>query len=76
MREVSSGDTVAVKFLTVDQIAALLQRSHRTLETWRRNGTGPPFIRIGRRVVYRRSDIEAWLAENTFNHRAAEVAHQ
>ena len=76
MREDLSGDAVALKYLTVDHIAALLQRSHRTLETWRRNGNGPPFIRIGRRVVYRRSDIEAWLAKNTFNHRADELARQ
>jgi excisionase family DNA binding protein len=76
MREDLSGDAVAVKFLTVDQIAALLQRSHRTLETWRRNGNGPPFIRIGRRVLYRGTDIERWLCQNTFNHRADELARQ
>ena len=28
-------------------------------------GGGPPFVRIVRRVYYRRSDVEAWLAENT-----------
>jgi|LauGreDrversion4_2_1035121.scaffolds.fasta_scaffold165115_2 excisionase family DNA binding protein len=73
MREDVSGDAIAIKFLTVNQIATLLQRSLRTLETWRRNGNGPPFIRIGRRVLYRCSDIEAWLAENRYRSRAHEL---
>ncbi|MEY3730944.1 MAG: hypothetical protein RLZZ57_1700 [Pseudomonadota bacterium] len=73
MREDLSGDAVAVKFLTVDQIATLLQRSHRTLETWRRNGNGPPFLRLGRRVFYQRRDLEAWLAENRYRSRAHEL---
>jgi hypothetical protein len=33
----------------------------RTLEAWRVNGGGPRFIKVGRRVVYRRRDLDAWL---------------
>ena len=33
--------------------------SHRTLERWRHDGTGPTYLKIGGRVVYRLSDIEA-----------------
>ncbi len=32
--------------------------SHRTLERWRWTGEGPPFIKLGGRVVYRLEDIE------------------
>lgn len=32
-----------------------------TLRYWRHKGEGPPSARIGRRVVYRVKDIEAWL---------------
>lgn len=36
-----------------------------TLKLWRRNGTGPRYVKFGNRVRYRVSDIEAWLAEHT-----------
>jgi predicted site-specific integrase-resolvase len=34
--------------------------SHRTLERWRHKGTGPAFLRIGGRIMYRLEDIEAF----------------
>ena len=34
----------------------------RTVDTWRVTGEGPPFVRIGRVVRYRQSDIETFLA--------------
>ena len=34
--------------------------SPRTLERWRWERIGPPFLKIGGRVVYRLSDIEAF----------------
>lgn len=36
--------------------------SHRTLESWRVSGGGPVFVRIGRSIRYRRSDLEAFIA--------------
>ncbi len=50
--------------------AAFLGLSIPTLERMRCNGSGPPFIRLGKgkraRIAYRLSDLEAWLADNTF----------
>ena len=47
----------------------------RTAQRWRATGAGPPFVRLGpRRVVYRVTDIEHWLAERTHAHRADEVS--
>ena len=47
----------------------------RTAQRWRAEGGGPAFVRLGpRRVVYRISDIERWLAERTFKSRADELA--
>jgi predicted DNA-binding transcriptional regulator AlpA len=37
----------------------------RTLEKWRGESKGPPWIQTGRLVRYRRTDIEAWLDANT-----------
>ena len=41
-------------FLTEDQLGHLLNRSLRTLERQRRNGTSVPFVTIGRQVLYPR----------------------
>jgi hypothetical protein len=38
--------------------------SARTLEGWRIRGLGPPFVRLGGRVYYRRLDVESWIASN------------
>ena len=45
--------------------AELAQRwrlSVRTLQRWRLAGSGPAFLRLGRRVAYRRSDVERFEA--------------
>ena len=61
------------EFLTDAQLCELLHVDDRTTLRWRTAGGGPPFVRIGpRRILYRRADLNAWLAANTFPHRAAE----
>ena len=37
--------------------------SVQTLYTWRKTGTGPKVMKVGRHLRYRPSDVEAWLAE-------------
>ena len=74
MTEIHPGESVADHYFTTEQLASLLQRSERTLETWRRNGNGPPFLRLGRRVVYGRPDIELWLTSKRFKNRAHELS--
>jgi hypothetical protein len=32
-----------------------------TLANWRCAGKGPPYLRVGRHVRYRREDLELWL---------------
>jgi len=44
-----------------------------TLYYWRHKGIGPPSVRIGRRVMYRRGDVEAWIAEQAATERAKRV---
>jgi excisionase family DNA binding protein len=51
------------KFLTTDQAAELLTVSASTLEVWRYRRTGPRFVKIGRSVRYRQSDVEAFIEE-------------
>jgi len=49
-------------FLSTGQVARLLDLSPRTLEKWRVTGGGPTYVKLGRRVVYRLSDLELWAA--------------
>jgi predicted DNA-binding transcriptional regulator AlpA len=53
-------------YLTQREAADILRISQRTLERHRLTGTGPKFMKAGRRVLYRPVDIEAWMAANTF----------
>lgn len=55
--------TVAAELLTLDEAAALLRTPVATLRYWRHLGVGPDGFRLGRRVVYRRQDVDRWVAE-------------
>lgn len=50
-------------FLTEAELAARWRHSLRSVQRWREEGGGPPWVRIGRRIVYRIADIEAFEAE-------------
>jgi hypothetical protein len=45
-----------------------------TLRTLRSRGGGPPFAKVGRRVVYRVADLRAWVAERMRTSTADSVA--
>lgn len=42
---------------TQKELARRWTLSHRTLERWRSVGTGPAFMRIGGRIIYRLEDV-------------------
>jgi excisionase family DNA binding protein len=48
--------------LTITEAAELLRAPVATLRYWRHLGTGPASFRLGRRVLYRRDDLDAWVA--------------
>jgi predicted DNA-binding transcriptional regulator AlpA len=52
------------ELLTVADVAAMTRLSVGTLRYWRHTGSGgPPSVKLGRRVLYRRVDVETWLKE-------------
>jgi excisionase family DNA binding protein len=51
------------EIMTLAQVCDLLHVSPNTAYSWRSAGTGPPGFRVGNRVRYRRSDVDAWIAE-------------
>jgi DNA-binding transcriptional MerR regulator len=46
-----------------EELAGQLSVTTDTLARWATLGIGPPRVRIGRRVLYRRASVEKWLAE-------------
>lgn len=49
------------ELMTLEQFAAVMNVSVNTVRYWRSIGYGPKSARIGRRVVYRRVDVDAWV---------------
>jgi DNA-binding transcriptional MerR regulator len=47
--------------LTQAEVAERLRPPVATLRFWRHKGTGPRSANVGGRVLYRQSDVEAWL---------------
>jgi excisionase family DNA binding protein len=54
--------------LTAAEAARYLRCSLRTLDRERAVGNGCPFVRLGNRIRYRRSDIDAFVAANVRGH--------
>jgi predicted DNA-binding transcriptional regulator AlpA len=54
--------------LTEKELSTWLGLSLPSLQRMRSNGTGPRYIQLSaRRLSYRKSDVEAWLAARTIN---------
>ena len=49
------------EFLTVDEVASLLRVHSQTVRRWVRDES-IPYVRAGRRIRFRRSDVQEWLA--------------
>ncbi len=47
-------------YLDTREAAELLKLSPVTLTQWRSHDCGPPFLRLGRAVRYRASELRAW----------------
>ena len=54
--------------LTEKELSAWLGLSLPNLQRMRSNGTGPRYVQLSaRRLAYRKSDVEAWLAARTID---------
>ena len=57
----AAGDGIAPRYLDTRAAAAYLGLGERTLIRLRREGGGPPWAGIGRRVIYDIADLDAWM---------------
>ena len=49
------------ELLTSEESQDFLRVSQQTLANWRVQKIGPPYIKLGGKVLYRISDLEEWL---------------
>lgn len=72
MRSRSNNDTLHQEprfLLTEAELATRWRHSLRSLQRWRAEGNGPRHLRIGRRIVFRLSDVEAFEASREIGER-------
>lgn len=50
-------------FMTTDEVAATTRLASGTLRQWRHNRRGPASVRLGGKVLYRRSAVLDWIAD-------------
>ena len=50
--------------LTPDEFAQELDTTRRTIDRWHSRRIGPPRIKVGRKVYYRREAVRDWLLSN------------
>lgn len=62
---IPNGQASDDQLIVESQAAELLKLSCRTLQAWRPLGIGPPYVRVGRAIRYRRGDLIAWIKQNT-----------
>ena len=53
-----------LRLLTITEAADCLRTPVATLRYWRHRDIGPRSFRLGRRVLYRREDLSAWIDTN------------
>lgn len=58
---------VVAALLDTPEAAVYMNYKPATLEQWRWNGRGPLFVKIGRSVRYRISDLDNFLSERVFS---------
>lgn len=53
--------------MTTEEVAKELDIDPEILRRWRREGNhaGPPFLRLGERILYRARDVQIWLDNRT-----------
>lgn len=54
-------DQIKDDFMFAAEVAERLEVSNRTLSRWALLRKGPPRVKIGRKVLYRRASFNAWL---------------
>ena len=49
------------EYMSRHELARELKRHPRTINRWHVQRKGPPYIKIGNAILYKRSDVTTWL---------------
>jgi predicted DNA-binding transcriptional regulator AlpA len=52
---------ISPDLLTTPEVSAIVRAPVATLRYWRMIGMGPRSVKLGRRVLYERADVLAWI---------------
>lgn len=63
MQAIQTAEVVESEYLTTAEVSRMTRISQETLRYWRTVDVGPVSFKFGRRVFYRRSEVERWFAE-------------
>jgi len=58
----SNTEPILSQFFSKEELATELGRNARTLDRWEVLGIGPPRTFVGRKILYRRTSVQRWLA--------------
>ncbi len=56
------------KYLTTKELSKRWKLNPNTIEHWRTNGSGPQYVRIGRKILYSLDSIIAYERKNVAEH--------
>ena len=51
-------------YLSVSDLIVYLGVSRSTISNWRRDNTGPPYARIGKRIFYQQQAVDKFINDN------------
>jgi hypothetical protein len=60
--ETPDTDHVLAGYMTIEELAAELDMAMITLATWRMRQKGPPYVKVGRKILYSRTTVKDWIA--------------
>lgn len=60
-QKISDGMPMNPILMNTAEAAAMLRVAAITLHRWRNSGKGPPYIEMGRKIYYRRADLDHWI---------------
>ena len=52
--------------LDINEAAAMIGVTVACMRKWKRQKRGPTYFRAGKLIRYRRTDVERWIAQNSF----------
>ena len=64
---VSTRDEIIIdglRLISERRVAAKLRVSKRTLQRWRKENKGPPWVKIGRTIYYDEGKFNAWIRDH------------